>query len=146
MQTEASVEIDRPIEDVFDFTNDHVAEWSTTVVEEKIIEETSERVGTKFLCITESRGKRMDFQGVVTRWERPHASAIELIGDSFDIHATYLFESLPAGTRVTQQAVISPKGFVKVIFFLFGWAMSKSSCNEAQQELNNLKNTLENQE
>jgi hypothetical protein len=80
MQSEASVEINRPIEDVFEFTNDHVVEWSLTVVEDTVIEETPDRVGTTFKCVTESRGKRREFQGRVTRWKRPHVSAINLVG------------------------------------------------------------------
>jgi len=146
MQTEASVEINRPIEEVFEFTNDHVVEWSTSVVEDRVIDQTPERVGTTFLCVTETRGTRMEFQGVVTRWECPHASAINLVGDSFDIDAAYFFEPIPEGTRVTQKAVISPKGFLKVVFFLFGWAMRKSSCNEVGKELDSLKSVVESQD
>lgn len=143
MQSEASVEIYRPIEDVFEFTNDHFVEWSLTVVEDTVINETPDRVGTTFKCVTESRGQRMEFSGEVTRWERPHVSAINLVGDSFDIQAAYFFEATDDGTRVTQKAVISPKGFLKVVFFLFGWMMGKASCNEAQKELDNLKRVLE---
>lgn len=143
MQSEASVEINRPIEEVFEFTNDHVVAWSLTVVEDTVIEETSDRVGTTFKCVTESRGQHLEFQGEVTRWEHPHVSAINLVGDSFDIEAAYFFEATPDGTRVTQKAVISPKGLLRVPFFLFGWMMGKASCNEAQKELDNLKRVLE---
>lgn len=143
MQSEASVEINLPIEDVFEFTNDHVVEWSLTVVEDTVINETPDRVGTPFKCVTESRGKRLEFRGEVTRWERPHASAINLIGDSFDIEAAYFFETTDGGTRVTQKAVISPKGLLRIPFFLFGWMMGKASCDEAQKELDNLKRVLE---
>ena len=143
MQAEASVVVDRPIEEVFEFTNYRVAEWSLTVVEDEVIHETPDRVGTTFRCVTQSHGKQMVFQGTVTRWEPPALSAIHLIGDTFDIEAMYLFESTPEGTRVTQQSVISPRGFTKVIFFLFGWMMGKATCNEVQKELDNLKRLLE---
>lgn len=143
MQAEASVEINRPIEDVFDFTNEHVPEWSITVVEDSIIEETPDRVGTTFRCLTQSQGKEMEFQGVVTRWERPHVSASELVGESFDIEVAYFFEKTTEGTRVTQKSIVSPKSFLKVFFFLFGWMMGKSSCDAASNELENLKRILE---
>ena len=61
MKAEASVEINRPIEEVFDFTNNHVVEWSVTVVEDTVINETPDRVGTTFKCVTESRGQRLEF-------------------------------------------------------------------------------------
>tara|TARA_R110002072_G_scaffold233795_1_gene391347 strand:+ start:11561 stop:12016 length:456 start_codon:yes stop_codon:yes gene_type:complete len=143
MKTKASVEISRPIEEVFDFTNNHVVEWSITVVEDTVIEETPDRVGTTFKCITQSNGRKMNFQGVVTRWEPPHVSAIDLVGDAFGIEAAYFFERTPAGTRVTQKSVISPKGLLKVFFFLFGWMMGPAGCKEAQRELDNLKSVLE---
>jgi hypothetical protein len=64
----ASVEIDRPIDEVFTYTNEKVPEWSLTVVEDEVIEDKS-GVGTTFRCVTEERGRRMDFQGVITQWE-----------------------------------------------------------------------------
>jgi hypothetical protein len=143
MQAEASVEIDRPIEEVFEFTNNHVVEWSITVVEDEVIDETPERVGTTFRCVTLGHGKRMVFQGTVTHWEPPRLSAIQLIGDAFDIEAAYFFEATPDGTKVTQKSVIKPKGFTKVLFFLLGWMMGKAGCDEAKKELNNLKLVLE---
>jgi hypothetical protein len=146
MKAEASVEINRPIEEVFDFTNNHVVEWSVTVVEDTVINETPDRVGTTFKCVTESRGQRLEFQGVVTRWEQPHVSAIELIGDTFDIEAAYFFEATSNGTRVAQKSVISFKGFLKVVFILCGWMMGKAGCDEAQKELDNLKQVLENRD
>jgi hypothetical protein len=38
MLTSGSVEIDKPIEVVFEYTNNNVAEWSTIVVEDEVIE------------------------------------------------------------------------------------------------------------
>lgn len=143
MKAEASVVVHRPIEEVFEFTNDHVAEWSLTVVSDEVINETPDRVGTTFRCVTQGHGRQMVFEGTVTRWEPPSLSAIHLIGEAFDIEAAYFFEPTSDGTRVTQKSVISPKGFTKVIFFLFSWAMGKASCNEAQKELDNLKRLLE---
>ena len=83
---------------------------------------------------------------MVTRWEQPHVSAIELIGDTFDIEAAYFFEATSNGTRVAQKSVISFKGFLKVVFILCGWMMGKAGCDEAQKELDNLKQVLENRD
>jgi len=143
MQQQASVEIDRPIEEVFEYTNNHVAEWSLTVVEDEPVDETPEGVGSTFRCVTEDYGCRMEFQGVVTRHEPPTASAVHMTGKNFDIDAEYLFEDLGGRTRVTQRSVVSPKGFMKVFFLLFGWMMNKSSCKALENELNNLRRLLE---
>jgi hypothetical protein len=45
MRTSGSVEIDKPIEVVFEYTNNNVAEWSTIVVEDEVIEKKQRRRG-----------------------------------------------------------------------------------------------------
>ena len=143
MRTEASVEIDRPIEEVFEYTNNHVAEWSITVVEDEVIEATPDRIGSTFRCVTEDRGRRMEFAGEVLRYDPPTFSAIYLTGEQFDIAASYKFEDLGGRTRVTEDAVVSPKGFLRVIFFLCGWMFRSSGCKAMENELLSLKRLLE---
>ncbi len=143
MKQQASVEIDRPIDEVFEYTNNHLAEWSLTVVEDEAIGEKSEGVGSQFRCVTEDHGRRMEFEGVVTRHEPPHVSAIHMTGQYFDIDAEYFFERLGERTRVTQRSSVAPKGFLRIAFLLFGWTMKKASCRALENELNNLKRLLE---
>jgi hypothetical protein len=57
VQPQGIIEIDRPIEDVFRLTLDHVPEWSLTVIEDEVLEENSEGVGTTFRIVTEEHGK-----------------------------------------------------------------------------------------
>ena len=142
MHSLASIEIDRPINEVFAYTNEKVAEWSLTVVENEVIEDKN-GVGTTFLCVTEEKGRRMDFQGVITLWDPPTKSAISLIGKMFDIEAEYRFEDLNGRTRVSQESNVSGKGLVRIIFFLFGWLMNKQGCNAVMKELESLKKKLE---
>ena len=80
MLTERSVEIDRPIQEVFDYTCNHVAEWSMIVIKEKVIDEKPEGIGTTFKTTTEENGEQMEFDGVVTRHETPTAQAATLTG------------------------------------------------------------------
>ncbi len=145
MRTVSSIEIDRPIDDVFALTNDHVAEWSIVVVEDEVLNETPDKVGSTFRSVTEDRGKKMVFQGEVTRWQAPTLSAIHMQGDYFDIDAAYSFEDLGGRTRVTQNSKVTPKGWLKAFFLLFGWMMKKSSCNAARNELLSLKKFCESQ-
>lgn len=139
MQTEASVVVNRPIEVVFDYTNDHVTEWSKTAVEQEVLEKTPQGVGTRFRMVTEDRGRRMEFEGVVTRYDRPRASAVRLEGKAFDIVAEYSFEDLGDGrTRVTQRATIHGKGLTRMVLALFGWLMKRSGCKAQREELESL--------
>jgi uncharacterized membrane protein len=143
MKQQASIEIGRPINEVFAYTNDHVPEWSLTVVEDEVVDEKPDGVGTTFRCVTEDHGKRMEFDGVVTRRDPPTLSAIHMAGKQFDIDAEYTFEDLGDRTRVTLLSTVTPKGFLKVVFLLFGWAMNKAGCKAMQNELDNLKRLLE---
>lgn len=143
MQAESSVEIERPIQEVFDYTTGNVAEWSIIVVSDELLDEKPEGVGTTFRVVTEERGHRMEFDGVVTRHAPPTAQTVVMRGKQFDIEADYRFEDLGGRTRVTQRSTVNAKGFVKVLFFLFGWLMKKSSCKALEQELRNLKRLME---
>ncbi len=144
MNNEASIEIDRPIDQVFKYTNEHVDEWSIIVVEDEVLEDKNNGgVGTKFRVVTEDRGKKMEFQGVTTHWEPPKLSEVHMVGDYFDIIAEYRFEDLGGRTRVTVCSSVKGKGFTSVMFFLFGWLMKKSSCDAQSKELESLKSHAE---
>ena len=143
MRTERSIEIDRPIDDVFRITNEDVAKWSIIVVEDELIDEGNKGVGTRFRTVTEDHGKRMEFQGVVTAFDPPYALAIKLTSQFFDIEAAYAFEDLGYRTKVTQLSKVTGKGFLKLILLLIGGMMNKASCDALDKELNSLKKYCE---
>lgn len=140
MRTELSVEIERPIEEVFAKALDDVAAWSIIVVEDELIEETPEIVGSTFRTITEENGRRMEFIGMVMEHEPPHRSRVELTNKAFNLDVTYLFEPTSSGTRVTQYSEAKPNGLVmKLMFGVMAPFMRKSSCDAQSKELNSLK-------
>ncbi len=141
MLNSASVIIDRPIEQVFELTNRDVAEWSITVVEDTLVEDVNNGdVGTCFQVVTEERGSRMDFDGVVTKWQPPRLSEVHLEGKMFNIDAEYIFQDLGDGkTQVTQNSRVVGKGLTKLMFICMGWMMKKSACDATGKELASLK-------
>lgn len=143
MQTAMSVEIDRPIHEVFEYTTKNVAEWSTIVVKDEVVEEKPGGVGSTFRVTTEEKGRRMEFEGVVTRHEPPNVHGIFMKGGAFDIEAEYTFEDLGGRTRVTQRSSANGRGFLKVMFVLLGWLMKSSSEGALEKELQNLKRLVE---
>lgn len=146
MQNVASIVIDRPIEEVFRLTTEHVAEWSIIVVEDEVLDEMPDGgVGTTFRTVTEDRGQRMEFRGVITKYEPPYTHAIHLTGEMFDIETAFSFEDLSGRTRVTQFANVTGKGFFKVFMSLFGWMMNKAHCKASDNELASLKQYCEQQ-
>lgn len=139
MQTERSVEIEAPIDHVFEVATKQVVEWSEIVVEEEILNETPDGVGTTFRVVTEDRGQRMDFQSKVLAMDAPVLNEIEMIGKQFDIHVRTTLKDLGGRTLLTQVSQVSGKGFFKVMFLLMGWMMKKSSCDALDKELASLK-------
>lgn len=143
MQHQVSIDIDRPIDKVFDYTNANTADWSLTVVSDDVIEDKG-GVGTTFKVVTQDGGRTMDFDGIVTDWQPPTLSAIRLTGKSFDIESRYEFTDLGDGrTRVTQKGKVNPKGLCKVFFALLGWAFHKAGCKAAVREFASLKRHCE---
>ena len=151
IQSKLSVEIDRPIEQVFELANNDLVDWSLTCVEEELLDEGEVGIGTKFRLVTEEkRGKRtsrMEFQGTTTAWDPPLLSACLLQGQYFVIDVSYTFEDLGQDrTKVTQESLVEGKGILKVVFFLFGWAMKKQGCEAQQKELDSLRRYCESKE
>lgn len=143
METYGSIEINRPIEEVFDYTMNNATEWSNIMEEHEMIHETEDGVGSTFRLVTVDRGRRMDFEGEVTHHRPPTESAIVMRGKQFDLEVAYQFEDLGGSTKVSQRSVVHAKGFMKVMMVLLGWMMKKSSCDALDKEFASLKQKLE---
>jgi uncharacterized membrane protein len=145
VRTQLSIEIDRPSEEVFDYTLSQSPKWSDSIVSDDLIEEKNGGgVGTTFRMVTEENGKRMTFRGEITRWNRPTVSRCFLRGDAFDIDVEYRFESLGDRTRVTQESRVLPKAIaLKVVFFTAGWLLKSVGRRALQKDLDTLKRQLE---
>ena len=148
IKSNGSIEISRPIHEVYDYTLNNVAEWSLTVVSETPIDVKPDNgVGTTYRCVTEDRGQRMTFEGIVTKSEPPTLSVSELTGTSFDIEVAYGFEDLGDSTRVTQVSIVRPKSFFLKFFLKFFAGMAtKGGCDATQKELVSLKQHMEGQD
>ena len=139
MISQASIEIEAPIEEVFRASTEEIPQWSSIVIVDEVIQETPEGVGTTFRTVTEERGRRMEFAGTVTASDPPRRHAAVLKGKQFDIDVECTFEKLSHGTRVTQRSIVQGKGLMRVFLFLCGWLMNKSGCKATEQELLGLK-------
>ena len=144
MKTEASIDIDRPIEEVFTYTTTKVEEWSNIVEEDEVIEDVNGGdVGTTFRTVTLERGRTMEFDGEVIENDPPHLHAVRMVGDQCTIHARYTFEDVGGRTRVSQASVVEAKGFWGFVFKAFGSFMKKAGCRALEEELESLKRNLE---
>ncbi len=143
MQNEASVVIDRPIDEVFWYTNERVAEWSKTVTSVEPLGDKQHGVGARARICTEDGGHKMEFDSVVVAWEPPTTSAVKMMSKQLDIVAHYTFEDRGGSTEVTQRSMVRGKGWVRLVMSCFGWLMKKRACKSADNELLSLKRLLE---
>ncbi|MCA8996285.1 MAG: hypothetical protein KDA80_04855 [Planctomycetaceae bacterium] len=146
MRSEASIEIQGPIDEIFRITTEDVAAWSRTVIEDKVIEEHPGVVGTKFHVVTQENDQRMEFEGVVTRFEPPLAHGSFLTGKLFDIDVAYLFEELsPDQTRVHQISEVHGKGWFRLLLKVVKFFAADAGNGAALEELRRLKSYCERQ-
>jgi len=145
MNTEGTVLINRPIDEVFGLTLENVERWSEIVTEDYVVEDRNNGgVGTTFHTVTEDRGQRMEFEGEVLQHDPPNLHVIKMTGDMFAMEVAYSFDRESGNqTRVTQFTKVHGKGVFRVMLTLFGWMMRKRSCDAVQKELNNLKRFCE---
>lgn len=144
MKTVGSVLINRPCEEVFELTLRDVSRWSSIVVDDYVVEDVDDGdIGTRFHSVTEDRGHRMEFEGLVVAHQPPNLHRIEMIGSHFLMEVEYNFEAEGDRTRVTQTSWVHGKGLAKIVFALGGWLMQRSSCKAVQRELELLKNFCE---
>lgn len=139
MKSNGSIEIEAPIEQVFDAATNQIPEWSSVIVEDEVLHETPEGVGSTFRCITEDRGNRMEFAGLVTGHEPPTRTAVTLTGKQFDIEIECRLEDLGGRTRYTQFSTVRGKGLFKLILLLAGPFTKRANCEAFEKEQASLK-------
>ena len=146
MQCSYSIEIERSQQDVFDFVNEpsNIKLIVPNLVDEGLIEETPDKVGTTFWHEYEENGRKMKMTGVVTEYERPTRSAVELDGPMFSLGVLYEYEALgPDRMRLTQHS----NGTFKHVFKLLGLLMGKKMKRDGEKVLEDnfarLKSVLE---
>lgn len=124
MENTYTIEIDAARPDVFAFLDDpdNLKDIVPNLVDQGVIQETPEKVGTTFWHEYEEKGRRMKMQGVVTEHEEPESMAVALDGAFFALEVRYRLAELgPNKTALTQDS----KARFKHIFKLMGLLMGK---------------------
>ena len=131
-----SIDIERPREQVFAFLDDdeNLPKMVPNLVDQGVIEETPEKVGTTFWHVYEEKGRRMKMTGVVTEHRPPERMAVKLDGAFFGLKVTYELEALgPTSTRLTQHSEARFKHVFKLMGLIFGAKMEREG-KQAQVE------------
>ena len=137
----ASVEIDRPIEDVFAVLSDveQTALWYPTVIEERWTSPPPHGVDSTRIAVSKSFGVRNENEAVVTVFDANRALALESISSQVPFRVSIDFAPTESGTRVDWQIEMMPTGIYKpAVSMSFG-----PFVKQLQAALDNLKSMME---
>ncbi len=136
---EISVQINRPLEEVFAYLDDprNLPEWNT-VVEEAIPSETPTRVGTKTQMRARFLGRKIESTQEVVE-HQPNRRVVIKSDKPFPLTQTVTFERVGSGTKVTLVAEVEPGGFFK----LGETIVNRIAKKQFQAQFDTLKEILE---
>jgi uncharacterized protein YndB with AHSA1/START domain len=141
LKEEASVIVDRPIEEVFAYVSDlrHCAEWQVGVAEVRKTSEGPLGIGTTFRFVREFLGRKMEATTEFVGYEPNTGCTFRAVSDSMPGESTYLFESTPTGTKVTSMVAMSPRGLARLATPLIAMGLRRGM----ESGLRELKDLLE---
>lgn len=137
---EKTVQIDKPVEDVFAYiTNiDNVTKWQEGV-ESIELEGDASTVGGKYTEVRKFLGREMKTDLEITEFEPNARWSARALSGPVPYTATTIFESVGDGTKVTMHVEGEPSGFFKVA----QGAVQKQLDKSVEEDLQRLKKVLE---
>jgi len=125
-----SIEMNAPIERVFDYVEDteKMKLWMDGLEETVYTSgrDPANPVGTKFKQRIREGGRVQEYDGEVLAYEKPKHLAVRIGNKYFHAVADYRFTPVAEGTRLDYACdVTCHSWFVKVMGFLFGWFMKR---------------------
>jgi uncharacterized membrane protein len=141
---EASVEIERAVEQVFDYVTDlhNLPEWAGSVIEVRDVQRaTSDRLceGDRFTAVAKFLGRQFEMPCEVTEYLANRQFSFRSTGGPVPQTFTYLFEPTLEGTHLTQSVEAEPGTF----FRLAGPLFEAAGRRQINNDLQTLKDLLE---
>jgi uncharacterized membrane protein len=141
MRIEESVEINRPVEEVYKYVAnpENLPQWTGTVIETRTETPGPLLEGSTFTSVAKFLGRRIESPFEVTAHEFPRLHSHKSTGGPLSTAWTLTFEEVAGGTRYTQVAEGEPGGF----FGLVGPLLERMGRRQLRTDLENLKDLLE---
>jgi uncharacterized membrane protein len=141
MRIEESVEINRPLEEVYEYVAnpENLPEWTGTVIETRKGTLGPLLEGSTFTSVGKFLGRRVESPFEVIAHESPRLHSHKSTGGPLPMEWTLTFEEVAGGTRYTQVAEGEPGGF----FGLVGPLLERVGRRQLRTDLENLKDLLE---
>jgi len=112
---EGSIDIARPVDEVFDFVADQRNEpaYNPDMTLSEKVTGGPLGVGTRYRALTEGYGKPTSLAIEVTGYERPRVLDTSTHMEQMDIHGGLSFEEIPGGTRMNWSWSLHPVGALR---------------------------------
>jgi uncharacterized membrane protein len=142
MRVEKSVEINRPLPEVFDYVSDvgNYPEWMAHALEVRKETPGPPRQSENFVVAIRSIGRRFETPFERTAYEANRRYVDRAVGGPIPNQGWFSeFEAVPRGTRLTRAVDAEPGGLLKLLEPLQRWAAER----QLKEDLKTLKDVLE---
>jgi uncharacterized membrane protein len=141
INVENSVTINKPVEEVFTYTNDmnNIPKWQNGVETVKSSDETP-KVGTQYTEVRQFMGREMETEVEITALEPNQKYAAKALSGPVPYEVTVTFEAVDGGTKMNTSIQAEPGGFFKLAEGMVAKQLKKSIQEDSQR----LKSILEN--
>jgi uncharacterized membrane protein len=141
IKVEASIVINRPIEEVFAFLSDmeNNLKWRSSQIEVKKTSEGPIGVGTTYRMVNNVLGRRIETEAEVIEYKPNRKFTSKDNSGNFPLVAQRIFEPVEGGTQVRGVLEAEPVGFFK----LAGPLLESMAKRRVQADLANLKGMME---
>jgi uncharacterized protein YndB with AHSA1/START domain len=142
IQKEISVEIARPVHEVFAFVDDasKAPEWLGPCVSLKQISPGPRQVGTQLHYTYRQGGRTGEMEGEVTAHESDRHLAMKFRDKMFEVSLDFSFSASPSGTMLKHVTEIQPQGFAAK---LMSGMIASATEKQVKQDMEKLKVLLE---
>lgn len=145
MKSSATLEINRPIEDVFAFVADarNMDQWVVGVSDVRLVSDRTDTVGARYESDYTYSGRTQRMTYEVTEYDAPNRYAIRGEGP-FPFAGELVLEETATGTRVTNTIDAGSDGlFTTAMFTLFAPLMRRVMARRLKEELVALQSAME---
>ena len=141
MSTQFSVEIQRPVNEVFEFVSDpnNLPLWGEGITEVSVDTDNPVQTGTKFIIKNKMGGRTQEFESEVLSFEPDSEYSFKTGSGATGYISHRKFDEIGAATRITEQIDGQQSGLAKLVAPLVLGFVKKSHYNS----LLKLKEVLE---
>jgi uncharacterized protein YndB with AHSA1/START domain len=116
IKAEKSMVIKRPIEEVFAYVGDqtNTPRWQSGLVEVRRLTDGPPRVGTQHAFVRRFMGRKMEAKNEYIAYEPHRLITFRTITGPVALEASYLFEAVAGGTKLTSRIEMDASGLVRL--------------------------------